>query len=108
MMDFKLYNDVVYSDTDSVILGNSIDSSLIGPDLGQMKDELDGNYMTECYVLGIKQYGYHYTFEGETKECSVFAGVGRNSISFKDFTQLANGAVFHRKLRPPSGPPSGE
>jgi hypothetical protein len=38
MMDFKLNNDVIYSDTDSVILANSIDDSLIGPELGQMKD----------------------------------------------------------------------
>lgn len=78
MMDFKLNNDVIYSDTDSVILGNNIDSSLIGPELGQMKDELNGEYMTECYVLGIKQYGYHYKFENGIKECSVFSA-GRSS-----------------------------
>lgn len=54
IMDFKLNNDTIYSDTDSIILGNSINSFLIGPELGQMKDELNGEYMTECYVLGIK------------------------------------------------------
>lgn len=54
--------------------------------------------MTECYVLGIKQYGYHYKYEEGIKECSVFAGVPRNSLSFSDFIKLANGATLHRKL----------
>jgi len=98
MMGFKLNNDIVYSDTDSIIIGNSIDSSLIGPELGQMKDELSGGCMTECFVLGIKQYGYHYKYSGEVKECSIFAGVPRNSLSFSDFIKLANGATLHRKL----------
>ena len=98
MMDFKLNNDVIYSDTDSVILGNSIDSTLIGPELGQMKDELNGGYMTECYVLGIKQYGYHYKADGVVNQCSVFAGVPRNSIPFEDFKQLASGQILHRNL----------
>lgn len=98
MMDFKLNNDVIYSDTDSVILGNTIDDSLIGPELGQMKDELVGGYMNECYVLGIKQYGYHYTSEKGRTECSIFAGVARNSISFLDFKDLANGSSLYRKL----------
>lgn len=71
MMDFKLNNDVIYSDTDSVILGNNIDSSLIGPELGQMKDELNGEYMSECYILGIKQYGYHYKFEKGLKDPNI-------------------------------------
>ena len=98
MMDFKLNNDVIYSDTDSVILGNSIDSSLIGPELGQMKDELNGGCMIECYVLGIKQYGFHYNIDGKDIECSIFAGVARNSINFKDFTKLANGESIFRDL----------
>lgn len=36
MMEFKLNNDIAYTDTDSVILGNSIDASLIGPELGHL------------------------------------------------------------------------
>lgn len=98
MMDFKLNNDVIYSDTDSVILGNTIDDSFIGPELGQMKDELNGGYMDECYVLGIKQYGYHYSSEKGRLECSIFAGVSRNSINFSDFCKLALGDTIFRKL----------
>jgi len=75
--------DIIYSDTDSIILANTIDDSLIGSELGQMKDELDGKFMNECYVLGMKQYGYHYDSDDVVKECSIFAGVPRNSINFK-------------------------
>lgn len=98
IMDFKLNNDVVYSDTDSVILGNSIDKSLIGVELGKMKDELNGGSMIECYVLGIKQYGYYYNSDGKNVECSIFAGVARNSINFKDFVKLADGESIFREL----------
>jgi hypothetical protein len=99
MMDYKLSDSVIYTDTDSVIMTTEIDSSLIGPELGQMKDELNGGWMSEIYVLGIKQYGYHYiNHQGGKNECSVFAGVPRNSISFNEFKLLSQGAVLHRQL----------
>jgi len=37
-----------------------LDTSLIGKELGLMKDELDGKVIKEAYFLGIKQYGYYY------------------------------------------------
>lgn len=98
MIDLKLNNDIIYSDTDSIIIGNVLDDSLIGPELGQLKDELNGGFMNECYVLGIKQYGYHYNHNDKKIECSVFAGVTRNSINFTDFIKLANGESLSRSL----------
>ena len=63
-----------------------------------MKDELNGNIIKEAYFLGIKQYGYHYKHNDKTIECSVFAGVTRNSINFTDFVKLANGESLFRIL----------
>jgi hypothetical protein len=98
MMDYKLSDSVIYTDTDSVIMTNEIDLSLIGPELGQMKDELDGGFMNEIFVLGIKQYGYHYNNQGSRINCSVFAGAPRNSINFDEFLQLSQGVTLHREL----------
>jgi hypothetical protein len=40
MMDLKLNYDVCYSDTDSIFTTHPLPDHLIGPDLGQLKDEL--------------------------------------------------------------------
>ncbi len=63
MMTFKLDYDCYYSDTDSIFTPVDITSvapHLVGPELGQLKDELSGGVIDEAFFLGIKQYGYTY------------------------------------------------
>lgn len=60
MIPFKLNRNVVYTDTDSIFTTQPLDSSLIGKELGLMKDELNGKIIQEGYFLGIKQYGFWY------------------------------------------------
>ena len=57
-----------------------------------MKDELGGLLINEAYFLDIKKYGYWFLDNnGNRKECSVIAGIARNSVSFKDFEELVKG-----------------
>lgn len=58
MIPFKLDPGICYTDTDSIFTTTKLDSSKIGPGLGLMKDELNGNIIKEAYFLGIKKYGY--------------------------------------------------
>ena len=60
MMDLKLNHDVLYSDTDSVFTTHPLPDHLIGPGLGQLKDEMAGILIDKAYFLGPKQYGYTY------------------------------------------------
>jgi hypothetical protein len=46
------YN-VYYTDTDSIFLDEPLPETLIGNELGQMKDELDGNTILKAYFLGV-------------------------------------------------------
>lgn len=98
MIPFKLDNDVYYSDTDSVFLGNKLDEKLIGRDIGLMKDELNGLLIDKAYFLGIKQYGYSYhDTSGQVFEKSVFAGVTRDSLSFKEIQRIYNGETLFKE-----------
>lgn len=95
MIPFKLNNDVYYSDTDSVFVGNKLDDKLIGKEIGLMKDELNGLLIDKAYFLGIKQYGYSYhDAEGQVNEKSVFAGVKRDSLTFKEIEKIYNGETL--------------
>ena len=49
MIPFKLNNDVYYSDTDSIFVGNKLDDILIGKEIGLMKDELNGLLIDKAY-----------------------------------------------------------
>ena len=83
MLKYKLSDSVYYTDTDSIFTSEKLDSSLIGPELGMVKDEItvnDGSIplmngpIKEAYFLGIKQYGYWYlNSEGRRIEKSVWA-----------------------------------
>lgn len=97
MIPYKIMDGAIYSDTDSIITTDKLDDSLIGTELGLMKDELNGNIIQEIYVLGCKQYGYWYNDENNTKiERSVWAGITRNSLSFKDIKDLFEGKFLSR------------
>jgi hypothetical protein len=84
MMKYKTLKDysVYYTDTDSIILDKPLPANLVGKELGQMKDELNGSVMVKAYFLGIKNYGYLLKDSNSniiTK--SVFAGVPRDSLT---------------------------
>lgn len=83
MITFKTNYNVIYTDTDSIFTTDKLPDELIGSELGLMKDELDGGIIEAGYFLGIKQYGFKYTDNGQIKEKSVFAGVKRNSLTFE-------------------------
>jgi hypothetical protein len=85
MMDVKLHESCYYTDTDSAF----------GDDLGMFKDELNGLVIEEAEFIGVKQYGYWYkNKEGNRVERSIFAGVTRNSLSFKEIKSLQNGETL--------------
>lgn len=90
MIPYKLLPGTVY--TDSIFTTDKLPNHLIGKELGQMKDELDGNIIKEGYFLGLKQYGYYYLDEtGNKIERSVFAGVKRDGLTFIEVESIFNG-----------------
>ena len=83
-LDIKLY----YTDTDSIFTDKKIPNYLIGKDLGQLKDELNGGIIKKAYFLGIKKYGY---IDNNDKIHSTFSGIERNSLLWNEIEQIANG-----------------
>ena len=97
MIKYKLSDDILYTDTDSIFTTSKLSDFEIGSDLGLMKDEVNGYLITDAIFLGIKQYGYHYTDKNGSKvEASVFAGITRNSLSFKEVEKLLNGETIQK------------
>ena len=84
----------IYSDTDSIFTTKKLDDKYIGTGLGLMKDELTGNRISEMLVLDCKQYGYYYFDKGNKIENSVWAGITRNSLSFKDLLNLFSEGII--------------
>jgi hypothetical protein len=92
MMQYKLNYDIFYSDTDSIFTSDKLPDNLIGGELGMMKDELDGETIREGYFFGIKQYGYSVLDKSRNlKVTTVFAGVKRNSLTWRDILNLSKG-----------------
>ena len=93
MIPFKLSENTLYTDTDSIFTDKPIEDNLINnKELGLMKDELNGCIINEAYFLGIKQYGYHYIDnEGNRVYKSTFAGVPKNTISFEEIKDIHMG-----------------
>lgn len=99
MIPFKINGDVYYTDTDSIITATKLDDSLLGKDIGFMKDELNGLLIEEAYFLGIKQYEYYYIDkQGNRIEKSVFSGVERDSLSFKEIILLSEGKTITKVI----------
>lgn len=91
MMQFKDAN-TCYTDTDSIFTTKSLNPILVGKELGQMKDEMDGIVIQKACFLGLKQYGYQYLDKDNnliTK--SVFAGIERDSLSYEEILDLSKG-----------------
>jgi len=83
-LNIKLY----YTDTDSIFTDKQIPEYLIGKELGQLKDELNGKFIKKAYFLGIKKYGY---IDSDDNIHSIFSGVERNSLTWNEIEQIANG-----------------
>jgi hypothetical protein len=91
MMKYKqqLGEHLFYSDTDSLFSDIPLDPSLIGTDIGQMKDEISGGLIKEAYFFNVKQYAYHLGDPSKNK--AVFAGVKRHSLTWEETLRLKNG-----------------
>src|ERR1700753_2047068 len=99
MIPYKINPNTLYTDTDSAFISESINSNLIGTDLGLMKDELNGNTINEAYFVGPKKYGYYLINElGIKKEYSVFSGVPRNSLSFNEVKDIFEGKIITKTI----------
>nr|YP_010192427.1 hypothetical protein LK379_mgp25 [Amanita sinensis]QZN08164.1 hypothetical protein [Amanita sinensis] len=96
MIKFKTYLmkhgiKLYYTDTDSIFIDGILPKELVGKELGQMKDELNGGLIQKAYFLGIKKYGY---IDNNNITHSVFSGVERNSLTFNEIQNIANGLII--------------
>ena len=104
MINIKVYClknkiKIYYTDTDSIFTDKPLPSHLIGDNLGLYKDEMNGSLIQEAYFLGIKQYGYWFYDENNQRiERSVFAGVIRDSITFKEIKDLSKGKIISKVI----------
>jgi hypothetical protein len=103
MLPFKMSEDVLYTDTDSIFTSKKLDDKLVGKDLGLMKLELDGNIIEEAHFLGIKQYGYTYRemVNGNIYQYinkSTFAGVPRNTLTWPEVKNLFSGKTIKKEI----------
>jgi len=105
MIYYKLLPGTVYTDTDSIFTTDELPEFLIGPGLGQMKDELNGKVIPatlEGIFLGLKKYGYWYYAKADANnnkvEASIFAGVKINSLTFNEIIDLFNGLKLHKTI----------
>jgi DNA polymerase type B, organellar and viral len=99
MMKYKVLPDIkiFYTDTDSIIIQGNLDHKFIGSELGLMKDELEGGLIKKAYFLGIKKYGY---IDNNNLTHSVFSGVERNSLTWNDIVEIAQGSIIVKKSPP--------
>ena len=67
MIPFKVDPNTLYTDTDSIFTLTLLDPSLIGSELGLMKDEMNGIVIQEACFVGPKKYGYWYYDKDITK-----------------------------------------
>jgi len=88
MLLIKLGIKLYYTDTDSFFVDKELPQYLIGKELGQLKDELNGGVIKKAYFLGIKNYGY---IDENNGVHSVFSGIERNSLSWNEVVKIANG-----------------
>lgn len=97
MNNYKLLHgiNIYYTDTDSIFTDKPLPDHLVGPDLGQMKDELNGKVIIRAIFLGNKKYCYqYYDDNGELITVSVFSGIKRNSLTFEQFERMSKGEIL--------------
>jgi len=99
MIPIKIDPNTLYTDTDSAFTTKPMDPTLLGPELGQYKDELKGLVINEAIFLGPKKYGYYIIdAEGNRKDYSVFSGVPRNSLTFEEVKAISNGETITKDI----------
>ena len=77
--------NIYYMDTDSMTIDGVLPNEYIGNKLGLFKLE---HIIKKAYFLGIKKYGY---IDNNDKIHSTFSGIERNSLSWNEIEQIANG-----------------
>jgi hypothetical protein len=61
-----------------------------------MKDELEGDIISEGHFFGVKQYGYLVKDKSRnSKVTTVFAGVKRNSLTWRDILNISKGEILN-------------
>lgn len=97
MMKFKTIPGlkVYYTDTDSIFTNMELPINMVGTNIGQMKDELNGGWIKEAYFFGVKKYAY---IDNNGRVVSVFSGLTRNSLTWKEILQLANGETLYKEI----------
>lgn len=97
MMKYKTLPgiNIYYSDTDSIFVDKELPDHFIGSELGQMKDELNGEVIKEAYFFGIKKYGY---IDYNNKVKTVFSGIPRNSLTWDDIIEISNNKTVSKKI----------
>lgn len=90
MHPFLLLSSVLYSDTDSLFTDKPLIYKFIGKEIGLFKDEMNGIIIQEAIFLGPKRYGYYYFKNNQKFEKSVYAGLERDSLSFRKIKQIYN------------------
>lgn len=83
-------NPPLYMDTDSVFLSKPLPPHLIGPNIGQFKDELGGHIITEALFLAPKMYGY----KCNNFEKVVISGVKPGSVSYDELVAIWKGKTI--------------
>ena len=100
MIQYKNSDNCFYTDTDSIFTNKPLDVNLIGNELGQMKDEMNGLIISKGLFLGIKKYGYQYmNNENKLIDKSVISGVERDSITFNEIVDIFKGKVLSFKTK---------
>jgi len=82
---YRKITKIVYTDTDSIITEEPLDSKYIGTEIGKMKLE---NIIIEGYFIKKKLYGY-LNINGEEK--IVVAGLKKSTLNIDKFRKLASG-----------------
>ena len=91
---------IFYTDTDSIFIDKPLSSKIVGDDIGLLKDEMKGLVIKEAFFLGIKQYGYWFLdINNNRVENSVFAGVPRNCLTFKEIISISKGSRIIRIIK---------
>ena len=97
MMKYKTIPDikVYYTDTDSIFVDKELPANLVGDDLGQMKDELSGNWIKKAYFFGIKKYAY---IDHNDNVKTIFSGLVRDSLTWVEVESLNCGKILHKSI----------
>lgn len=89
--------DVYYSDTDSIVTGNILNDKYVNNELGMMKDEFNGQLISEGIFISPKLYGLRLD---NGKEIIKARGVPEGVLNFDALMRIHQGEeiTFKRSL----------